>query len=271
MAALDQAGAWLLSTMGWWIVGLFLTFMLLELALPGNQAPRGGSNGSRLVTNFGMAALTAFLGLAIPFSSVIAAQMAQDAGFGLFNAVSAPWVAVMVVAVLSRSFLNYWVHRAFHAVPLLWRLHRIHHCDTHVDLSLSLRQHPLDYPPRLLAFAAGTALLGLPVWAVLIADLMLVATNYWEHVDGRMPKRLERALGLVFVTPEAHRLHHSTFQPQTDSNFGGGLIVWDRLFGTHRDPQAEDARQIGLEEVDPDTAAHIGRQLALPFVKLPRR
>lgn len=273
MPLAQQWGEAMATSMSLWIVGLFLLFMLVELALPGNSA--GGNKEAtgpgRMVTNFGMALLAALMGFAIPFSSIIAAEWAMAKGIGLFNLVTAPWWVVLVAALLSRTFLNYWMHRAFHAVPWLWRLHRIHHSDRHVDLSLGLRQHPLDYPPRLLIFAAGTILFGLPVWAVVIADLFLIAANYWEHIDARMPVRLARWLGYVFATPEIHRLHHSAHQPQTDSNFSGGLIVWDRLFGTFRDPETERVERIGLGEGYDSEAGNMVSQLLLPFRREPAR
>ena len=273
MPLAQQVGEAMAGSMSWWLVGLFLLFMLLELAMPGHGrgARADSSTTGRFMTNFGMALLAALVGFLIPFSSIIAAEWAAAEGIGLFNSLAAPWWAVLAAALLSRTFINYWMHRAFHAVPWLWRLHRIHHSDRHVDLSLGLRQHPLDYPPRLIVFASGTVLFGLPVWAVVIADLFLVAANYWEHIDARMPRRLARWLGYVFATPEIHRIHHSASQPQTDSNFSGGLIVWDRLFGTYRDPEFEQIERIGLGEAYDPGADDILSQLALPFRREPAR
>lgn len=247
------------------VVAIFCLLMVVELLSRGNAAPEGGNATGRMVTNFGLMLLTSGLGLLIPFSSLLAAAWAQENGIGLFNQVAAPWPVVLLGALLSRTFVSYWLHRAYHAVPLLWRLHRVHHSDTHVDLSLGLRQHPLDYPLRLGAFVAATILFGLPLWAVAMVDLFLLATNLWEHLDARMPERAERMLGLVFATPEIHRIHHSAHQPQTDSNYGGGLIVWDRLFGTYRCPRSEQVERIGLGDEDDRMAPSIGAQLMLPF------
>lgn len=250
------------------VVGMFVAFMLLELAGK-SFGPQPNVAAGRLVTNFGLSALTAFFALLIPLSSVAAALAVDDAGFGLFNAVDAAWWVIFATAILSRTFANYWLHRAFHAVPLLWRLHRIHHSDTHFDLTLALRSHPLDYVLRISLFAGLTFALGLPVWAVIIGDLFLIATNFWEHVDGRLSPKLDRILGTVLATPNIHRLHHSACEKQTNSNYGGGVIIWDRLFGTYRCPRSESAERIGLGDTDDAMAQNLWRQLLLPLAPPP--
>ena len=248
-------------------VALFILFALIEVS-GREHATSDGLTAGRMITNFGLTAMTGGLSLLVPLSSVGSAMIAEEQGIGLFNVVTLPWWLILPAALLSRTFFNYWLHRAFHAVPLLWRLHRIHHSDTHVDLTLSLRQHPFDLFPRLLVFIGGTFLLGLPVWAVAIVDLSLTAANYWEHIDRRMSPQTARVLGAFLVTPEIHRIHHSASQPQTDSNFGGGLIIWDRLFGTYLDPETCSVHRIGLGETDDMMAKSLWQQLLLPFKSL---
>lgn len=167
--------------------------------------------------------------------------------------------------ILARSFSQYWLHRASHAIPILWRLHRIHHSDTHFDASLALRRHPLELIPALAIHLGVTIALGLPVWAVVIVDTLLVAANFWEHLALRIPPAMQRILGIVFVTPRAHRIHHSALREQTDSNFGSALIVWDRLFGSYRNPARDDVRRIGLGPHDDLSAASLTAQLVQPF------
>lgn len=263
---LSVLSAWLLDHMTWVVIGLFVAFIALEM-LGNGFGKEADVSFSRMVTNFGLGALTAGLSLLIPLSTIAAAVVADKSDFGLFNLVDAPWWIVFLAAVLSRTFANYWLHRAFHAVPWLWRIHRVHHSDTHFDLTLALRTHPFDYLLRIALFVGLTFALGLPVWAVVIGDLILTAANYWEHVDARLNDRIDRLLGGVLVTPNIHRVHHSAWREQTDSNFGGGLVIWDRLFGTFRSPQIESVERLGLGDVEDARAQNVWKQLALPFMR----
>ncbi|MHA6332473.1 sterol desaturase family protein [Qipengyuania sp. CAU 1752] len=261
---LEMIGEWIVQSMALLIVACFLVAMLLEAILKGHDQEYPAGNG-RLVANFGLIACTALFGLVIPFSSIIAAAWAMDAGYGLFNLVSFPWWAVFAAAVLVRTLTQYWYHRASHAWPLLWRIHRVHHSDTHVDLSLALREHPLDLVPRLAVFAGVTVLFGFPVWAVAIVDMLLVAAHYWQHIDGQMHPRLAKALGRFLATPEIHRIHHSAQHRQTNSNYGNLLIIWDRLFGSFVEPAEGEPRRIGLGELDDRLAGNLLAQLMLPL------
>ena len=246
------------------VVCLFVFFAAVELFGRGFGSPPNTSLG-RMSTNFGLVVISAVVALVVPLSSMAGALLASANGWGLFNVWLAPWWIVIVVALVARTLAGYWIHRAMHAVPWLWRIHRVHHSDTHFDLTLSLRSHPFDALLRMMVFAGVSLALGLPIWAVLLVEVALTAANFWEHVDATLPPMMQRALGTVLVTPAAHRLHHSAWQPQTDSNFGAGLIVWDRLFGTYRSPQAEQAERIGLGDAHDHAASNLWQQLLLPF------
>jgi sterol desaturase/sphingolipid hydroxylase (fatty acid hydroxylase superfamily) len=261
---LEAFGSWITQAMPWVVVGCFGVALLLELALKGfGHAPP--DNGRRFLVNFGLIACSALLGLIVPFSNIIAATWAQDIGFGLLNMVSMPWWAVLAPTLIIRTLTQYWYHRASHRWSLLWRLHRIHHSDTHIDLSLALREHPLDLIPSLLVHGASTIIFGLPVWAVALVDLLLILGHYWQHIDGKMHPRLAKALGGIFATPEIHRIHHSAWERQTNSNYGNLLIIWDRIFGSFVEPAEGEPHRIGLGDLDDRMAGSLLAQLMLPL------
>ena len=246
----------------WVPILMFAVLAVLELAARhGDNVP---SPLSRIGTNVGLYLIAALATLVMPLSIAGAAAWAGHNGFGLFNNVSAPPLLVLSVAIIARSFAAYWLHRASHNHPLLWRLHRIHHCDTQVDVSLSLRHHPLELLPAILLFAGLTALLGLPVWTALLTEMVMLAATFWEHLAVRLPAWLRTSLEPWVVLPETHLLHHSADRLQTDSNYSTLTIVWDRMFGTFR-PSSEAVMRIGLGDFDDRIANNLWQQLLLPL------
>lgn len=252
----------------WFLVGfsaLLGGLLIAEALLPIHLQPKEGKG--RLVTNFGLGLLNAAVLAAAPLSSVAAALWAQSHGFGLLNRVAVPAAAAFVAALLLRSLVAYVAHWASHRVPLLWRLHRVHHTDTAVDLSTGFRHHPLELLAIAPFYAAATALLGLPVAAVAAYESASVALTLWTHVNLRLPGWAERAMRLLIVTPGMHHIHHSALRAETDSNYGELFSVWDRLFGTYRrhDLDGLRAMRIGLGAGEDEDAARLGGQLASPF------
>ncbi len=234
----------------------------LELAV--GRAPVGGSSLSRFGTNIGLYLIAALLTLVVPLTIAGAAAWAERSGVGLFNAVSAPALVILAVAVIMRSFAAYWLHRASHRVGLLWRLHRIHHGDPQVDITLGLRHHPLELLPAILLFAGLAVVLGLPVWAAILTEMVMIAATYWEHLAIQLPPAARARLEPWIVLPETHLLHHSADRRQTDSNYATLTIVWDRLFGTYR-PSSEPVKRIGLGDPDDLIAENLWHQLLLPL------
>lgn len=247
-------------------VGFFLLFAAVEAAFGQGRDPGSAARG-RIVVNFSLPIVSALIALVIPFGVTTSAAIAGREHWGLFNQIEAPALVVLLAALVARTGLGYLVHRLSHAVPLLWRLHKIHHSDPHVDISLSLRHHPLELLPGLVAYAAGTIVLGLPIWSVALVEALLIAASYSDHLDIRLPPRAARLLAALFVTPDVHRLHHSAERAQADSNYGSLLIAWDRLFGTFRPPEHEPVVRYGLADVDPAAANSLWAQLALPFAR----
>ena len=247
---------------GWTPILLFALLGALELAVG-----RGGTRVSplkRIGTNFGLYVIAGLVTFAVPLTIASAAAWAGRNGVGLFNAVSAPALLVLAVAIVARSFAAYWLHRASHGIPLLWRLHRIHHGDRQVDVSLGLRHHPFELIPAILLFAGLAALLGLPVWAAVLTEVVMMAATYWEHLAIRLPARARARLEPWVVLPETHLLHHSAARQQTDSNYSTLTIIWDRMFGTFR-PSSEAVARIGLGDFDDQIADSLWQQLLLPL------
>lgn len=239
-------------------------FAVIEWAQPafGAEARRH----DRWPTNFGIAIVNIGLVMLTPITGVLAAQWAQTNGIGLLNFMHAPFWLAAVTTVLFRSLAGYFLHRLQHKLRTLWRIHRVHHCDTHLDVSTSLRNHPLEIVVLFGAMVPLAIAAGFDPWALAAYELVENMTNAFAHANLRLPEKIDRPLRLVFVTPNMHCLHHSAWQPETDSNYGQVFSFWDRLFGTYSAaPRAGyDAMKIGLNEIAADQAADIVWQMKLP-------
>jgi sterol desaturase/sphingolipid hydroxylase (fatty acid hydroxylase superfamily) len=262
---LEALGTFFAGNLSVAYLAFFLVFAGIEAGFGKGGEPAAAMPG-RMIVNFSLPIMAAFLALVVPFGVTTAAIVAGRSQWGLFNWIVAPPLVILAAAMLSRTGFGYLVHRLSHRVPLLWRLHKVHHADPHVDISLALRHHPLEPLPGLAGYAVGTLLLGLPVWAVALVEATLIAASYSDHLDLLLPPRAARLLQLLLVTPDVHRLHHSADRAQTDSNYGSLLILWDRLFGSYRAPEEESIRRYGLDEVGEGEANSLAVQLALPFL-----
>ncbi len=210
--------------------------------------------------------------LVFPLAAVGAALIAADQGWGLFNLVAAPaWLAVLA-SVVVLDLAIYFQHRLFHAVPWLWRLHRMHHADLEFDVTTGLRFHPLEIMISMGIKLLVVTALGAPAVAVLIFEVLLNATSMFNHGNVRLPASVDRWLRLLVVTPDMHRVHHSIVRRETDSNFGFNLPWWDRLFGTYRNQPAAGhlGMTIGIEDFRAVHDLRLDRMLIQPFLS-PRR
>src|SRR5207248_457013 len=177
---------------------------------------------------------TILLRLLFPAAAVGTALAGQEQGWGLLNNLPLPpWITV-IVAVITLDLAIYFQHVLFHAVPALWRLHRMHHADLEFDVSTGVRFHPIEIVLSAVIKLAVVAALGASPIAVLIFEVLLNATTMFNHGNVRMPRGLDRALRWIVVTPDMHRVHHSIVSRETNSNFGFNLPWWDFLFGTYR-------------------------------------
>jgi sterol desaturase/sphingolipid hydroxylase (fatty acid hydroxylase superfamily) len=205
--------------------------------------------------------------LALPLSAIGMALHAERHGWGLLRLLAVPDACAIAAAVIVLDLAIYLQHVLFHAVPALWRLHRMHHADLDLDVTTGTRFHPIEILLSMAIKIAVVAALGAPVAAVLIFELLLNATSLFNHGNLRLPAPVDRVLRWLVVTPDMHRVHHSIVPRETNSNYGFNLSCWDRLLGTYRaQPQAGHAAMtIGIEQFrDPDEL-RLDRMLWQPF------
>jgi sterol desaturase/sphingolipid hydroxylase (fatty acid hydroxylase superfamily) len=206
---------------------------VLEAAFP--RRARAQHRTRRWPGNLGLVLLaTLLLRLALPVTAVAAALAFQARGLGLIPALGLPAAVAVPLAVVLLDLGIYAQHRVFHAVPLLWRLHRVHHTDLDFDVTTALRFHPLEILLSMLIKLALVLALGAPPEAVLLFELLLNASAMFNHANLALPAWLDARLRPLLVTPDMHRIHHSTEAVETNSNFGFSLALWDRLFATYR-------------------------------------
>jgi sterol desaturase/sphingolipid hydroxylase (fatty acid hydroxylase superfamily) len=211
---------------------------------------------------------TALVRLIFPAAALGVALAAQAHGWGLLNQyVRGAWAGV-AAGVILLDLVLYLQHVMFHAVPALWRLHRMHHADLDIDVTTGARFHPVEILLSLLIKFAAIAAFGVPPLAVLIFEVLLNATSMFNHANVRLPARGDAMLRWLVVTPDMHRVHHSLERDETDSNFGFNLPLWDRLFGTYRAQprRGHDGMKIGIADFrEPATCNTLAGMLAIPF------
>lgn len=211
---------------------------------------------------------TALVRLLLPTAAVGVALSAEAHGWGFFNHYAVPSWAALLGGVVLLDLVIYLQHVMFHAVPALWRLHRMHHADLDIDVTTGARFHPLEILLSMLIKFAAVAALGVTPAAVVLFEVLLNATSMFNHANARIPVAIEPALRWLIVTPDMHRVHHSIERDETDSNFGFNLSLWDRLFGTYRaQPRAgHEAMTLGIPDFrDPARCNRLLGMLALPF------
>ncbi len=227
------------------------------------------SRRRRWPANLGIVVLnTLILRLIFPAAAVGVALSAGAHGWGLLNQYAVPGWAAVAAGIVLLDLAIYLQHAMFHALPALWRLHRMHHADLDIDVTTGARFHPVEILLSMLIKFAAVAALGVPPAAVVLFEVLLNATSIFNHGNVRVPAGVEPALRWLLVTPDMHRVHHSVERSETNSNFGFNLSLWDRLFGTYRaQPRAgHEAMTIGIPDFrDPAECATLTGMLALPF------
>jgi sterol desaturase/sphingolipid hydroxylase (fatty acid hydroxylase superfamily) len=247
--------------------------VLLLMALWEFLAPRRRmtvSRPARWGSNLGLTALnTLAVRFLVPLGAVGVAVLSEERGWGLLNNISLPaWLAA-VLAVIALDLIIYLQHVMFHAVPLLWRLHMVHHADLDFDATTGVRFHTIEILLSMGIKMGAVVLLGAPAVGVVAFEVLLNATSLFNHGNVWLPAWLDRLLRLFVVTPEMHRVHHSVIPRETNSNFGFNLPWWDFLFGTYKAQPAEghEDMTIGLEQVrDEQKADRLHWMLLLPFL-----
>lgn len=248
-------------------LGIFALVALWELAAP--RRALTVSKALRWSSNLALVALnTGLLRLLFPLAAVGVAAFAAEHGWGLLNHFQVPAVLAIPLAVVALDFVIWLQHVMVHAVPALWRLHRVHHADLDYDVTTGARFHPIEILLSMLIKFATIVVLGPPVVAVVIFEVLLNATAMFNHGNIRLPAGLDRVLRWFVVTPDMHRVHHSVEDDECNSNFGFNLPWWDRLFGTYRDqPRAgHEGMTIGIRGFDnPREVDRLDGMLILPF------
>jgi len=249
-------------------IASFILIALWELiaprrALTVSKAIRWLNNLSIVVIN------TIILRLLFPAAAVGVASFVSDHGWGLLNIYQLPTAMTILLSVIAMDFIIYLQHVLVHAVPTLWRLHRVHHADLDYDVTTGARFHPVEIILSMLIKFATIVVLGAPVVAVIIFEVILNTMAMFNHGNIRLPKMVDRVLRWIVVTPDMHRVHHSVEDNEANSNFGFNLSVWDRLLGTYID-QPRDGHTgmvIGIHKYrDPEQVDRLPGMLALPFI-----
>jgi sterol desaturase/sphingolipid hydroxylase (fatty acid hydroxylase superfamily) len=249
-------------------VGTFLGVLTAMLLWEGFRPRRSlvRPRQERWRTNLGLTLLnTVLVRVTVGGVAYTAAVFAADQGVGLLHWRPLPAWAAAAVTLLVLDFAIYLQHVLFHALPVLWRLHRMHHADLDIDATTGLRFHPLEILLSLGFKAAVVVLLGAVPWAVVAFEVLLNAASVFNHGNVALPERLDRWLRWIVVTPDMHRVHHSTCVVETNSNFGFSVSWWDRLCGTYRAQPTLGhlGMDIGLSEYR--TPLHLGQLLLLPW------
>jgi sterol desaturase/sphingolipid hydroxylase (fatty acid hydroxylase superfamily) len=214
-------------------LALFAAVALWERLAPRRAATLG--RGARWPHNLGLLLVdVALVRVLAPGAAIAVAMAAAAGGWGLLNAVELPSWAALPMAIVLLDLAIYFQHVMFHAVPTLWRLHRVHHADLDFDLTTGVRFHPIEILISTLIKCAAVAAIGAPAVSVLLFEVLLNATAIFNHANASVAPRAERWLRWLVVTPDMHRVHHSVEYDESSSNFGFNLPWWDRLFGTYR-------------------------------------
>lgn len=244
------------------LLGMFVALAVCEIAYRNPVSVASGRNDDRLVTNFVLTALGLAAGGVFPLVRIVSSLAGAHSGIRFAGTVQLPWVVILAATLLLDSFVSYWVHRLMHATPLLWRIHRVHHADTEVDLSTSLRNHPFELLVTVPASVLVIMVTGATPSVVMVIQAIFIGASFWEHTDIALPGWLERVLSIVFITPRLHRAHHSSRREVHDRNFGDLIILWDRLFGTFEGKAVDGPVGLEGQRTRPD---HLLDQICSPL------
>ena len=251
----------------------FFFGMLILIGLWEVVAPKRAltvSKTVRWVNNLGLVFFNSFIvRILFPAAAVGVAHFANQQGWGLFNYFVMPFWFSVAASIIIMDFVIYIQHVMVHAIPVLWRLHRVHHADLDYDVTTGSRFHTIEIILSMLIKFATILLLGPPVVAVIVFEIILNATAMFNHGNIGLPKTLDKIVRWFLVTPDMHRVHHSVEDDEANSNFGFSLPWWDRLFGTYRDQPrgGHIAMTIGINKFrEPKQVSWLPGMLALPFI-----
>ena len=260
MVEFVHENAWILTF--WGVIALLGA---LEFLFP--QYPEHADRTRRWPTNFGLSILNGLIASLTPVLSVSSAQWAASNGIGLLNWVAAPWWLELSSTLLIVSGAQYAFHRYFHKNSILWRVHRVHHCDVHLDVSSALRFHPLEMIAVIAFMVPIIMVCGLSAATLAGYEIIQVIVGMITHANLRIPGAVDRIARQLFVTPGIHRIHHSADPAEFNSNYGNVLVLWDQLFRTYEigSSRGPESRRYGLEEISGERAGNFIYLLELPW------
>lgn len=205
--------------------------------------------------------------LVFPVSLAGFCLFAAQKSWGIFNTLDAPFWLTFSLSLLALDVLIYGQHIVLHKIPLLWRLHRVHHTDTEFDVTTALRFHPIEILLSMLVKFTAAAILGAPPEAAMAFEIILNTAAMFNHGNVKIPEKLDQWLRRIVVTPDMHRVHHSAVRVETDSNYGFSISLWDRIFGTYcaQPREGHEAITIGLDIFRKEEDMHLGKLLIQPF------
>ncbi len=251
-------------------VAVFAAVALWEALAPRRR--RSFERRARWPHNLGLLLVdVALVRVLAPGAAIAVAMTAAGSGWGLLNALALPGWAAIAAGIALLDLAIYFQHVMFHAVPALWRLHRVHHADLDFDVTTGARFHPIEILISTAIKCAAIAALGAPVISVFVFEMLLNATAMFNHANASLSQRLERWLRWLVVTPDMHRVHHSVRYEESSSNFGFNLPWWDRLFGTYRaQPRlGHAAMTIGVDAFRSPEDLRLDRLLVQPLRDTP--
>lgn len=246
--------------------GSLILFAIVELLLPRISHQYGV--GARWLTNISLGAGNLLLmGVIMPIGFVALSLLMESKGWGLLNATAAPLWLAYPLGVLLLDFGKYLEHILMHQVPFLWRLHVVHHADLDIDFTTGFRHHPVEALVSAVTLPLVILVFGVPPIAVVIYEVLAAVAAVFSHANIRYAPGLDRALRLIFMTRDAHAVHHSRERRETDSNYGLVFLFWDRLFGTYRAAPAQglDGMTSGVEYFRETRDLHLHNVLTMPL------
>ena len=247
--------------------GILLVMAIWEILAPRRDLTVNKSK--RWVSNLGIVVLnTVVVRILFPTAAAGVAIYSIKQGWGVFNFIETPdWIAILVSVILL-DMVIYWQHVIFHKVPVLWRLHRMHHADMDIDVTTGSRFHPIEIIISMLVKFSAVLILGVPVVAIIIFKVLLNLTAMFNHSNVKLPLGMDKVIRFLIVTPDMHRVHHSVIPQETNSNFGFNLSIWDRLFHSYtaQPKEGHNGMTIGLNEYrEEQVAERLPGMLMIPF------
>jgi sterol desaturase/sphingolipid hydroxylase (fatty acid hydroxylase superfamily) len=247
------------------LIGGFLFFLAWEAHAPRSPLPVGSTRRRHLLRNFAMlGAVVIVADLAFGIALMDTTGRLAAAHTGLLSRFAPGLLVQLVVGFVAVDFMFYWWHRASHAVPLLWRIHRVHHSDPHLDATTATRFHPVEVSFTIVLVVVTLSTLGIPLWVDLARTLVINPLFMAQHANVAFPPRWEHIGRALIVTPELHRVHHSPLREEHDTNYGQVFSIWDRWFGTLREPPAT-VPEVGVRGLEGERWQTVIGMLLTPF------